>query len=538
MIVTQGPAKKQKAVVRRPPQWRARLQIECLEDRCLPSAVSPADLPAILHYTPTVNAGDTSGRIWFAGGRSNVVGFVDPDFHVTEFVGPVANPASIAVGTNSLWLVAGQARNTIARIEVSGLVSTFAIPSGNAIARIAIGPDANLWFVEPGGAGWIDRSTGTVVEYRHFTLDSPQFSLGPDGSLLLIQGRNTLKLTRTEFLGLVSGFGGGGGGGVGGGTPEFPNGVYLSPDSVVDISSYISQDLAAALSMAFPSGLGIGPIFIGNWPMTTFVVTENQPGHDGSGRPPPATPGPSNLTEQIVWMSLADHGAPGARQSPHKTGGSWDTVHPRDDMSSLPVNTSKTLAGSFRISGSSMRSAPTRLAGARAESGPDITAVKDLAAMLPGALETLAAVMLKSSTFVLNVSLKGTVTFHQEEAAHLARHVGAAVPSLVSGNLAAASGYAVRLIETLVAGKGARLLSPADHDEQSALLDALPDKNSLLAIAREYRHDSKPVSSEAEAPSSRSKRFFVRVAAAWLIAQSAHLGIGRKSRRMETRNYQ
>src|SRR5262249_30339971 len=100
---------KRRATVRKPP--RARLALEALDDRILPSATE----------SPT------------------------PDT-------PSARPEGIPRGPDGTLWFAETFADRIGRITPAGVVTQFSLPFLSQPAEITAGPDGNLWFTEAGSS--------------------------------------------------------------------------------------------------------------------------------------------------------------------------------------------------------------------------------------------------------------------------------------------------------------------------------------------------------------------------------------------------
>jgi len=129
---------------------------------------------------------------------------------ITEFALPSGNaPFKIADGPDgNLWFTE-LAGNEIGRISLSGSITEFAVPTPNSFpVHIAAGPDGNLWFTE-GSSSKIGRITpnGVITEFPVLTANSTPngITAGPDGNIWFTEidgntiGRITPGGTVTEF---------------------------------------------------------------------------------------------------------------------------------------------------------------------------------------------------------------------------------------------------------------------------------------------------------------------------------------------------
>lgn len=138
------------------------------------------------------------GAIWFTNGNSIIR--LTPEGTTTQFW-PAATrgrPQAIVTGLNSdLWfsVFAGG----VGRITLSGEISESAVPADvSAGYGIAVGPDGDIWFTEP-GRNTIGRlsASGTFVEYHIPTADSHPYGIAvaADGSVWFTE-RNAAKIGR------------------------------------------------------------------------------------------------------------------------------------------------------------------------------------------------------------------------------------------------------------------------------------------------------------------------------------------------------
>jgi streptogramin lyase len=148
-------------------------------------------------------AAGPDGNLWVAGSFYNESGYLTPrigrltpggayaEFVPTNRIGGIN---SIAAGPDgAVWFtlvywVHGRKRSAIGRIDSSGAIVQYPLPSRSGPGQIVTGPDGNLWFTEAGGGvpkiGRI-TATGQLTHFRlpnrHRRLNS--IAAGPDGNL-------------------------------------------------------------------------------------------------------------------------------------------------------------------------------------------------------------------------------------------------------------------------------------------------------------------------------------------------------------------
>ena len=133
-------------------------------------------------------AASPDGNVWFTEQTGSRVGFVTPDFEVTELDVPSGKPFDISVAADGNAWFTEPAENVIGRVTPAGVVTLFDLPTANsAPSRLTPGPDSKMWFaaVGAGSIGSIDAD-GNVTEYpvelaAGRTLGS--LTGGPDGGI-------------------------------------------------------------------------------------------------------------------------------------------------------------------------------------------------------------------------------------------------------------------------------------------------------------------------------------------------------------------
>jgi len=131
---------------------------------------------------------DAEGNAWFTEQAVASIGFVTPDFEVTELNVPSGKPFDISIGADENAWFTEPAANVIGRITNTGVVTFFALPTANsAPGKLTRGSDGKLWFAET-GAGAIASIdvNGAVTEYP-VTLEPGRtlgsVTPGPDGAI-------------------------------------------------------------------------------------------------------------------------------------------------------------------------------------------------------------------------------------------------------------------------------------------------------------------------------------------------------------------
>jgi streptogramin lyase len=147
------------------------------------------------------------GNLWFTDYIRNEIGRMTPQGVVTRFTIPsiFSAPSSITAGPDgNVWFTELNA-NKIGRITPAGTITEFSVPTPGAglYGGIVTGADGNIWFAE-GNAYKLGRITpsGTVTE---FPIGSAyEIALGPDGNIWTINpfggiGRVTTSGSATWF---------------------------------------------------------------------------------------------------------------------------------------------------------------------------------------------------------------------------------------------------------------------------------------------------------------------------------------------------
>jgi virginiamycin B lyase len=182
---------------RQPRSRRARLSLEHLEDRCVPTTITE------LSPLPTANAAPTGittahdGSIWFTEMNANKVARMSTTGILTEYAVPTAGAAPQAITATpdgNLWFTELNGRK-IGRInEAGGPIAEFALPNVAASefpTAITTRSDGSVWFgsnQQPNVArvGKIS-STGVITEVPRAQTASYITGIvgGPDGNLWL-----------------------------------------------------------------------------------------------------------------------------------------------------------------------------------------------------------------------------------------------------------------------------------------------------------------------------------------------------------------
>ncbi len=207
---------------------RVRLQLEALEDRCLPSGITEFAAGITANSDPNGITTGSDGNLWFTE-LTGRIGRITPTGMVTEFAIPTvnSNPRAITAGSDgNLWFTEGSG-NKIGRITPTGTITEFDVPTAfSSPEGITAGPDGNLWFTEQ-GTDKIGRCTptGTITDFPVLTSSSQPSGItaGPDGNLWFTEnvgnsiGRITPTGTVTEFSSGLS-------------ANAFPTGITAGPD--------------------------------------------------------------------------------------------------------------------------------------------------------------------------------------------------------------------------------------------------------------------------------------------------------------------
>jgi virginiamycin B lyase len=125
--------------------------------------------------------------MWFPVGNGTSIEKMTMSGNTTEYTfDPLGCGGFLATGGDGN-IYSGSCTNVI-RTNTSGVVQTFAIPSGDETVfdGFAPGPDGNVWFVEEGHIGRITPS-GAITEYRYPSLGTGEINegitAGPDGKM-------------------------------------------------------------------------------------------------------------------------------------------------------------------------------------------------------------------------------------------------------------------------------------------------------------------------------------------------------------------
>lgn len=195
-------------------------------------------------HTPTAVAVDPDGSAWFTNQESNTIGHItiDGDLMQFEIPSPPSSPQDIVRGPDGNYWFTEPDADGIGRITPRGIIKRFPIatPLGAGDARprvavdtrepqgIAVGPDNNLWFTEP-GVNKIGRMTtsGEVVEFSIPTAGSEPWGIaaGWDGNLYFTEN-HAGRVARITTQGVVTELG----------TPNagsLPEYITLGPDGAM-----------------------------------------------------------------------------------------------------------------------------------------------------------------------------------------------------------------------------------------------------------------------------------------------------------------
>jgi virginiamycin B lyase len=165
-----------------PPTAVARVESRKPTLEPLPGA-APSEPTAALQF-------DSRGALWFAVG-SSAIARRDPDGTVTKFALPAGEPVNeLTLGPEGdVWFVRGGYEETaeaqVGRLTPAGVVTQIPLEAGSRPASITVGPDGAIWFSEE-LAGEIGRVTtnGVVQLFPLAPYARPrQIIAGPDGAL-------------------------------------------------------------------------------------------------------------------------------------------------------------------------------------------------------------------------------------------------------------------------------------------------------------------------------------------------------------------
>jgi parallel beta-helix repeat protein len=133
--------------------------------------------------------GSSNGYVWFAEPSDDTIGRIDPSGVVTRFPlpTPYLEPRGIAAGPDgAVWFSetgGGQAGSAgIGRIDVSGVITEFPMGADTNPHGITTGPDGNLWFT--GSSIYKMTPSGALTAFRVPLHNRPlNIVTGPDGAL-------------------------------------------------------------------------------------------------------------------------------------------------------------------------------------------------------------------------------------------------------------------------------------------------------------------------------------------------------------------
>ena len=214
--------------------WVEASEPERLEERTLLSLTFTAftvPMTALVEPRGVTKAAD--GNLWFAETGANRIGRVTPAGALSELPLPdeLTAPRAFTLGPDgNLWFAAegrqadpltGASTSFVARMTLSGAVTSFPLPSTNFVNGDALtaGPDGNLWF---GAYNEIGRITtaGAVTFFATPKLPPPAgtppippespvtanaITAGPDGALWFTDGSHA-RVFRVTTAGAFTGF--------------------------------------------------------------------------------------------------------------------------------------------------------------------------------------------------------------------------------------------------------------------------------------------------------------------------------------------
>jgi virginiamycin B lyase len=191
-LALSGQAPPRPAERRRPAFRRSshRPRVEALEDRCLLSyTINEFSLPTA-NSQPNFIAAGPDGNVWFAEINRNSLGRITRAGQITEVPLPIPSDNTRFVFTpdGNIWF---GTQTDIAEITPQGvLLHDYAIPSASPPGfgadgiSITLGPDGNIWYVEPYTNDLIGRITpdGQITEFP-IPWTAAVIITGPDGNL-------------------------------------------------------------------------------------------------------------------------------------------------------------------------------------------------------------------------------------------------------------------------------------------------------------------------------------------------------------------
>jgi len=195
-------------------------------------------------HTPTAVAVDPDGSAWFTDQEANSIGHITMSGELAQFAipSPPSTPQDIVRGPDGNYWFTEFDADSIGRITPQGFIKRFPIAANLGAAdvgprvavdtrnpqSIAVGPDGNLWFTEP-GLNKIGRMTtsGEVVEFSVPTANSEPWGIaaGWDGDMYFTENKAG-RVARITTEGVVTELGTA----VSGSLPEY---ITLGPDGAM-----------------------------------------------------------------------------------------------------------------------------------------------------------------------------------------------------------------------------------------------------------------------------------------------------------------
>jgi streptogramin lyase len=206
---------------RRPSQGtssKAKLRLESLEDRTVPSVSITEFATPTVASNPSGIAYGPDGNVWFLEQAGNNIGRLTPTGQFSEISIPTVNsqPFGIVDGPDGALWFTEQAGQSVERVALNGTITSFPTDTDDANAQpsgITLGPDGNLWFTEQ-GAGEISQiiasgaNMGKINEFQlpHGASSQPvNITLGSDGNLWFTE-QGIDKIGRITTAGVVTEF--------------------------------------------------------------------------------------------------------------------------------------------------------------------------------------------------------------------------------------------------------------------------------------------------------------------------------------------
>ncbi len=199
--------------------------VACLAGPAGPAGPARAEVTITEFAVPSVYGvgpmAATPSAVWFAEPNDSAIGRIDHSGFVTVFPlpSPYEEPRGITAGPDGAAWFTQTGGHTggegIGRIDDSGAIREYPLPPNTRPFGITTGPDGNLWFTEVGATwriGQLSSATGQFTEFAVSLHNEPlNIVAGPDGALWFTEdgivnggpgaiGRITTNGTVAEYL--------------------------------------------------------------------------------------------------------------------------------------------------------------------------------------------------------------------------------------------------------------------------------------------------------------------------------------------------